>query len=467
MVIVPYQTRRTFLKVSGAVLGGIAAGTTVVAAESADRFIVDSTNLDGYGDLEVLRELGQVDLAVVRGDESDVEALGATYARDLLYRLDRPADGQLHRRYEEPKGRRGRESATDEPFYAAYQWDKQALDVPSAHEITRGEGTRVAIIDSGIGAGHPDLEHAVNLELSRSFVQPEDDYGVGEPYGGYHGTHVSGIVAADDRNEAGIVGTAPATELVDLRVFSPLYGGAFFADILGAMVYAGAIDSDAANLSLGAYPIPRQGLGSFYGRSLNRVMTYVNAQGTALCIAAGNDAADLQHDGSFISLPNEGAQALSISATGPVGYRWDATEVGDEEHPAESPAIYTNFGTNAIDLGAPGGDVAPSIYAKLVGEDDGPIPDVPWHLDLVFSTVAEPQFSASGKYLGADFGYGWAAGTSMAAPQVAGAVALVRSEHPTWGSDKVESALERAASVPDDYDKTFYGSGFLNLVDAL
>lgn len=454
MVIVPSQTRRAFLKVSGAVLGGIAAGTTVVAAESVDRFIVDSTNLDGYGDLEVLRELGQVDLAVVRGDESDVEALGATYARDLLYRLDRPADGQLQRRYEEPKGRKGRESATDEPFYAAYQWDKQALDVPSAHEITRGEGTRVAIIDSGIGADHPDLDHAVNLELSRSFVQPEDDYGVGEPYGGYHGTHVSGIVAADDRNEAGIVGTAPATELVDLRVFSPLYGGAFFADVLGAMVYAGAIDSDAANLSLGAYPIPRQGLGSFYGRSLNRVMTYVNAQGTALCIAAGNDAADLQHDGNFISLPNEGAQAVSVSATGPVGYGWG--DPGLREG-FDSPAFYTNYGTNAIDLGAPGGDADPTAIGT----------DVDWHLDLVFSTIAEPKFSGSGKYLGADFGYGWAAGTSMAAPQVTGAVALVRSEHPTWGSDKVESALERAASVPDDYDKTFYGSGFLNLVDAL
>ena len=150
-----------------------------------------------------------------------------------------------------------------------------------------------------------------------------------------------------------------------------------------------------------------------------------------------------------------------------MGYRWDATEIGDEERPAESPAIYTNYGTNAIDLGAPGGDVAPSIWSEIFDGDEKPLPDVQWYLDLVFSTIAEPKFAGSGKYLGADYGYGWAAGTSMAAPQVTGAVALLRSEHPAWETDQVESALERAADVPDGYDKTYYGSGFLNLVDAL
>lgn len=451
------NTRRTFLKIGGGVLGGIATGATVVAAEQTDRFIVDTTGVDRLDGLEVVHEMPQVDLAVVRGTESKVEALHTAYATDLEYELVPPADGQLYREYDEPKSNNGRkggkrsESATDEPLFDLYQWDKQTLDVPTAHDITRGEGTRVAIIDSGVASGHPDLAHAVNVDLSRNFT--DDGYPAAEPIGGYHGTHVAGIVASNDQNEEGVVGTAPATEIVDCRVFSR---GPFasFGDILAAMVYAAAIGADAANLSLGAYPLPRQGLGRFYGQSLNRVMTYVNAQGTVLCIAAGNDAADLQHDGSFISLPNEGAQAVSISATGPIGFGW-----GDPglEAPPESPAFYTNYGTNAIDLGAPGGDV--DLDAIGTGVD--------WFLDLVFNTIAEPNFSNQGKYLGADYGYGWAAGTSMAAPQVAGAVALVRSQHPNWESDQVESRLKRAADVPDGYDKTFYGAGFLNLVDAL
>lgn len=463
------QTRRTFLKVSGAVLGGIATGTTVTAAESAERWILDSSNVTQLRGVDVIHELEQIDVAVVEGTESDVSELTNTYVNDLLYQLEPPADGELFHEYEERKGGKGSNKtqedsatesdgeATDEPLYHL-QWDKQALDIPAVHDYTRGSSSTVAIIDSGVASGHPDLSHAYNGDLSKNFAR--DDYGVGEPYGGYHGTHVSGIVAANDANDAGIVGTAPGTDLIDCRVFSPLYGGAYFADIIAAILYSANVGADAANLSLGAYPIPREGLGNFYGKVLNRSMTWANKEGTVLSIAAGNDSADLQHDGNFISIPNEGAQAVSVSATGPIGFMWDADgdgEVMDLEDPPESPAFYTNYGTNAIDIGAPGGD------ADLDAIGTG----VPYYYDLVLSTIAEPKFGGSGKYLGAEYSYGWAAGTSMAAPQITGAVALVRDLYPETTSDDVEAKLERAASVPDGYDKAFYGSGFLNILDAL
>jgi subtilisin family serine protease len=452
------QTRRTFLQFSGALLGGIAAGTTVTAATSPDRYLVDTAGVSDFAGVEVVHDLAAVNLAVVRGSEAQVERLGTTYANDLFYELQQPADGQLVREYGATKNNgkgngkaKGQaESATDESLYPL-QWDKQALDVLAAHEVTRGEGARVAVIDSGVAAAHPDLEHAVNLDLSQDFTG--DGYGAGVPAGGYHGTHVAGIIAANDQNEEGVVGTAPAAEIIDCRVFTPDEEGASFGDILAAIVYSAEIGCDAANLSLGAYPIPREGLGGFYGKSLNRTMTYANAQGTVLVISAGNDSADLQHDGDFISLPNEGAQAISVSATGPIGFGWDAPD----EAPPESPAFYTNYGTNAVTLGAPGGDADLDFTES----------ELAWYYDLVLSTIAEPTFAGDGSYQGAEFSYGWAAGTSMAAPQVAGAVALYRSQYPDATTGDVEAALTSAASVPDGYDKAYYGAGVLDLVDAL
>ncbi|WP_267641436.1 S8 family peptidase [Haloarchaeobius amylolyticus] len=430
--------RREFLTVSGAVLGGIAAGGTVTARESATRYLVDLKPNARLGTVNVVHDLSQVGLAVVEGRERDVRRLG-TYAPDIELELAKPAA-----EYVGPAAVAG----YDDPLYGL-QWDKQAMGMSDVHAMCTGTKARVTIIDSGIDATHKDLE--VNTTLSKNFT--DDDYGAGNPAGGYHGTHVAGIAAATANNSEGVVGVAPEAELVDCRVFSP-EALASFADILAAIAHATEIESDVANLSLGAYPVPRQALGQFYGKALNRVMTWANSMGTLLVISAGNDAANLQHDKNLISLPNEGAQALSVAATGPIGFGW-----GDEgmEAPAHSPSFYTNYGTNAITLAAPGGD------ADLSAIGTG----VPWHLDLVLSTVSEPVFDDDGNYLNSSTGYGWAAGTSMAAPQVAGAVALLKSAEPTLNANQVESILKRSASVPDGYDKTYYGAGFLNPYAAL
>jgi len=65
--------------------------------------------------------------------------------------------------------------------------------------------------------------------------------------------------------------------------------------------------------------------------------------------------------------------------------------------------------------------------------------------------------------------YYWdcAAGTSMAAPNVSGAAALVKANNPECNPVQIKSALKRAADVPEGYDKTYNGSGYLNVVDAL
>ncbi|WP_276273712.1 S8 family peptidase [Haloarcula litorea] len=440
------HTRRTFLTTTGTVLGGIAVGSTVTAATRTERFIVRTRERRTPSAVEVVHEMPGVDVAVVRGSESAVAESAAVeaYAPDVEVDVDLPAPSDAAPTVEET-------SVGDEPGYGL-QWDKQDLDVADAHRVTEGEGSRVTVIDTGVAAGHPDL--TVNEELSRNFTG--DGFGAATPAGGYHGTHVAGIVGASD-DGGGVIGTAPATELVDCRVFSPA-SSASFGDILAAVVYSAAIGADAANLSLGAYPVPRRGFGSFYGKVLNSVMTYANSRGTLLVAAAGNDGADLQHDGNVVSLPNEGAQGFSVAATGPIGFGWDAAD----ESPPQSPAFYTNYGTNAVDLAAPGGDA----HLGAIGSG------VPYYLDLVFNTIAEPIYETDedGDVTGIDdveYTYSWLAGTSMAAPQVAGAVALLRSEYPDLNANQVASRLRRVAEVPDGYDKSYYGAGYLNVVDAL
>jgi subtilisin family serine protease len=433
-----HTTRRNVLKVSGSLLGGVFAGSTVVAAASDDRFVVETKHNRRLDDVEVVHEMPGVDFAVVRGDRKELKRSKAVKAfePDIELHLDAPRDSPTEMGgVPDDAG-----SPTDEPYYPL-QWDKQIQEIPSAHDRTQGEGTRVAVLDTGIPESHPDFQSSLNVGLSRNFT---GDGGTHEPLGRqFHGTHVGGIVAADD-NGTGVVGSAPATDLVDCRVFSTYGAGAAFGDILAAVVYSATIDADVANLSLGAYPIPRQGLGSFYGKVLNSVMTHANREGTLLVVAAGNDKADLQHDKNFISIPNEGAQGMSISATTSVGYL-----TGTPDNPGTTPASYTNYGTNAITLGAPGGDnPAGGTFRDLV-------------LNAIPQKVADAAFGEGAPP------YGYLAGTSMAAPQVAGAAALVKSANPDYNANQVEAALKRAAEVPDGEDKAYYGSGFVDVLDAL
>ncbi|WP_435333545.1 S8 family serine peptidase [Haloarchaeobius sp. TZWWS8] len=410
------HTRRDVLKLSGGLLGGIAVGSTVTAATSTERFVVQAEPADLGDDLSLVHEMPGVKFVAVEGDESAVSALGADYAPDIELQLSEPIQSHVT-------------ELEDEPMYG-YQWDKPAINAPGAHHYSRGDGARIAIVDSGVDANHPDLAPNMNNELSRNFT--DDGMGPG-PYGGDHGTHVAGIAAASDRNDVGIGGTAPDAEIVDCRVFSS-EPGASFADILAANVYAANIGCDVINMSLGAYPVPRQGLGEFYGKVLNYTMAYVRRQGSLVVASAGNDGADLQHDGSLISLPNEASNVMSIAATGPIGYMWG--EEGLREEPW-SHAFYTNYGTNAISLSAPGGD------ADLDAIGTG----VAWYLDLVFSTLPNG-------------GYGWKAGTSMAAPNVAGAAALVASQMEKKNANKVKKTL--CNSARDVGNKEYHGAGFLD-----
>jgi subtilisin family serine protease len=426
----PKHTRRSFLGMTGSAIATLTAGVTIVSAsETEDRYIVDTRSVstkDATG-IEIIHDLDQIDIAVVRGSESDVADLRA--APDVRFKLDIPV---TERSYGE---------VTDEPLFRL-QWDKQAQRIPIVHEYTRGEGSRVSIIDTGILETHPDLDGPLNVELSRNFT---DDGGDHNPVNGLdHGTHVGGIVAAAN-NDRGVIGTAPETDLVDCRVFSGSF--ATFGDILAAIYYSAKIECDAANMSLGAYPLPLDSEQTqMFIEAIERAAAFANEQGTLLVAAAGNDSANLDEDGNVISLPNEAENVMSISATGPIGYRWDDPAYLPDDYyialsrlrkPTTQPAFYTNYGSEAVDVSAPGGN------ADLDAIGTG----VPWYYDLVLSSAFVVE---DGEQVPA---YGWKAGTSMAAPEVTGAAALVRSRNPNATPDQVRSLIEETAEdiPPQEY----------------
>lgn len=442
--------RRTFLNRTGASLGALVIGSAVASADSPRRFVVDRSSLRNETTVEIVHEIDPVDLLVVRATEEQLEEQRAEFAHDVRVSPE-PFDPIR------VDGRDSHVSSDDDLF--GYQWDKQDQRILEAHEdFTRGEGTRVAILDSGIATGHPDLEGRVNLELSKNFT--DDDLGVGGPYGGSHGTHVAGIVGARD-DGTGVVGSAPGTDLVDLRVFSAApdsafatdsggndgqdlppdyWGDTFMGSVMAALVYAAEIDCDAANLSLGWTWLMRwEGWNKFWGKVHQRVGNYARRNGTIHTHASGNWGESLTFNQDETD-SSETAGGITTSATGPVGFDPETGEF--EEEPAYSPSTYTTHGVGAIDLGAPGGKGGEHLH------------------DNVLNATAFPEFDQdTGEYLGAEYGYGWWAGTSMAAPQVAGALALVKGLNPEYTGNQARSALKRAADHPDEYERKYYGSG--------
>jgi len=100
--------------------------------------------------------------------------------------------------------------AFDDP-YARLQANVSALDVAEAHHISRGTGIRVAIIDTGVDTGHPDL--AGRTQLTRNYVDNDE----AEFRRDRHGTQIAGLIAASANNGIGIVGVAPDVRLLAFK----------------------------------------------------------------------------------------------------------------------------------------------------------------------------------------------------------------------------------------------------------
>jgi hypothetical protein len=137
-------------------------------------------------------------------------------------------------------------SSTDP--YRHLQSNLDMMDVAGAHAWSRGEGVRVAIIDTGVDANHPDL--AGRVAKQDNFVD-----GSRATLRDRHGTAVAGVIAAVENNSQGIVGIAPAARLYSMRACWPATRDdphAVCSTLTLAKALAAAIEAriDIVNLSL-------------------------------------------------------------------------------------------------------------------------------------------------------------------------------------------------------------------------
>jgi hypothetical protein len=153
-------------------------------------------------------------------------------------------------RLAEPMGVFETRSATYNDPYVGLQSGFRQLDVADAHGLSRGEGVRVAVIDTGVDVAHPDL--AKRVVATRDLVG-----GTREQFRlDRHGTEVTGVIAALANNHLGIVGVAPGVKLIALKACWQLAEGTDNArcnSFTLAKAISAAIDlkSQVVNLSLG------------------------------------------------------------------------------------------------------------------------------------------------------------------------------------------------------------------------
>ncbi len=333
--------------------------------------------------------------------------------------------------YAEPNYRVRAQAVPDDASFPT-QWHYPLINLPAAWDITTGvPDVIVAVIDTGILEGHPDL--IGQTVPGYDFIRDPDSAGDGDGIdpnpedpgdGGslgsssFHGTHVSGTVAAASNNEIGVAGVAWGARIMPLRVLG-IDGGTSY-DVNQALRYAAGLANDSGtvpsqradiiNLSLG---------GGGFSQSEQDLYDEVREAGVIVVAAAGNEASTNFH------YPSSYDGVISVSA---VDIQRDI-------------APYSNIGTS-IDIAAPGGNNGVDLNGD--GYPDG-----------VLSTGG----SSNG------FVYSFLSGTSMASPHVAGVFALMKSVNTDLSPADINALLE-TGQLTDDLGVTGrddqFGHGLVN-----
>ncbi len=298
-----------------------------------------------------------------------------------------------------------------DPFYK-HQWHMAQINLPEAFSKVQGHGAIVAVIDTGVAYEDHDRFIKVRDLNETQFVHPydfvDDDPHANDDHG--HGTHVAGTIAQSTNNGLGVVGVAPGATIMPLRVLDGSGRGSLGA-IANAIKWAADKGAHVINMSLG---------GPFPSSILRKACKYASSKGVLLVCAAGNS-------GGRIGYPAKFPECMAVSAV-----QYDET-ITFYSSRGKEVAIAAPGGNVRVDQngdGYPDGVLQNSIYAKDNAKDD----------------------------------YMLFMGTSMAAPHVAGAAALLVSAGIT-DAKRIEQILRSSADYKGD--EHLYGAGLLDVGSAV
>ncbi len=343
----------------------------------------------------------------------------------------------------------------DDPLEAV-QWDMRQIRTDQAHDIQAGRPeVEVGILDSGIDGNHVDfLKNGVsnvNCAKGRNSVAfLPDGPGVGSPLpcvdNQFHGTHVAGTIGMR-ANGYGMVGVAPNVTLVPVKVCDAS-GYCYASAVVDGITYAGDAKLEVINMSFFVDNDEFQESTEFkcssdptqraFRRAVERAIQYARSQGVVPVAALGNSDQDLAHPVDEAGQPiNNECEVVPAETQGVIG----TMALGN----ASQKASYSNYGTGATDVAAPGG--------TSTGNCASGVPSTaPGNLYICIS------------------------GTSMASPHAAGVAALIVSQFGSMGSDgdwkmpvtKVEAILQSTTidiGLPG-YDECF-GNGRIDALRAV
>ena len=368
---------------------------------------------------------------------------------------------------------------------------------PGAWDLTKGHGSKIAILDSGVNPLHPDVSgnlifnQALTFDLPAfgtpncevpdltnvPFDLPADQNG--------HGTFTSSL-AAGAVGGGLLIGVAPEAEILNIKVLrnrpatpaelkalgvadTPynrcLFRGAsgLFSWILQGMLLANQQGADVISMSLvGIFPrnIPG-GAGGATWSAFNRVANFVTTSGSLVLAAAGNDATDLSRIGPFVTVPAQASNVIPIVATtNPALLPPTPPERQPCSPGADCLAFYSNFGVNLQALAAPGGDLPAGgcgfggvpclptgfVRAACSAGLAGTVAPVPAGYPAMGPPPAGTSwgcFSFAG--IAQHAWYVQSVGTSAATPLAAGVAALVKSIDPSLTPRQVGAILQQTA----------------------